>query len=105
LLKIWIPLWILIAISIVWFLLLQFEVLESGPPMWIGWVTIVAAAIWCVLATFQLRLTGIVKESVVPHRQDERDGVLAVRRLVDLLRAFALLGGRASSSAGCCRST
>ena len=26
------------GVSIVWFLLLKFEVLESGPPLWVGWV-------------------------------------------------------------------
>ncbi len=43
---------------------------------------------------------------VVPHREDERDGVLALRRLVDLLRgvrAARRAGGHQRT--GCCRST
>ena len=94
LLKFWIPLWILIAISIVWFLLLQFEVLESGPPMWIGWVTIVAAAIWCVLATFQLRLTGIVKESVFLTAKTSAMVCWLFVGSSIFSAAFALLGGQ-----------
>ena len=62
--KTWIPLWILVLSSIVWFFLLKFEVLESGPPLWVGWVSIVATAVWCVLAVFQVKL--------VPHRSTSR---------------------------------
>ncbi|MGF2076114.1 hypothetical protein, partial [Enterococcus casseliflavus] len=38
-LKTWLPLWILFSVAIIWFLLLKFEVLESGPPVWIGWMS------------------------------------------------------------------
>ncbi len=38
------PSWALVAVSIVWFLLLKFEVLASGPPAWVGWISIGAAA-------------------------------------------------------------
>ncbi len=44
----WIPLWVLIGLSIVWFLLLSSRCSKVGPPVWVGWVSIVAAAIWCV---------------------------------------------------------
>jgi len=37
---------------------------------------------------------GVISRIVLPHRQDERDGVLAVCRLGDFLAAFALLGGQ-----------
>ena len=39
-LKVWVPLWVVMSVAVVWFLLLQFEVLESGPPMWVGWASI-----------------------------------------------------------------
>ena len=97
-LKTWVPLWVLMAVSVVWFLLLKFEVLESGPPMWVGWVTIVATAVWCVLRGVPGASSDRDRQGVgVPHREDVGDGVLAVRRLVDLLggvRAARRPGGR-----------
>src|SRR5262245_51941747 len=62
--KVWIPLWVVGLTSVAWFLLLQAEVLESGPPMWVGWASILAVALWCVFATFQVNLAPTVRESV-----------------------------------------
>jgi TRAP-type mannitol/chloroaromatic compound transport system permease large subunit len=93
-LRVWVPLWILILISIVWFILLKFEVLASGPPMWVGWVTIVAAAVWCVLATFQLKLTDTVKESVFLTAKTSAMVCWLFVGSSIFSAAFALLGGQ-----------
>jgi TRAP-type mannitol/chloroaromatic compound transport system permease large subunit len=60
----WIPLWVLFAVSVIWFALLKFEVLESNVPAWIGWVSIIAIAVWCFISVFQVKLESTVKESV-----------------------------------------
>ncbi len=93
-LKVWIPLWIVGGVSIVWFVLLKFEVLESGPPAWVGWVTIVAAAIWCVHATWQVRLGGTVKESVFLTAKTSAMVCWLFVGSSIFSAAFALLGGQ-----------
>ena len=90
----WIPLWVLIGLSIVWFLLLKFEVLESGPPVWAGWLTIVAAAVWCVLATWQVRLGQTVKESVFLTAKTSAMVCWLFVGSSIFSAAFALLGGQ-----------
>ena len=90
----WIPLWVLIGLSIVWFLLLQFEVLESGPPVWIGWVSIVAAAIWCLAATFQVKLLPTVRESVFLTAKTSAMVCWLFVGSSIFSAAFALLGGQ-----------
>ena len=93
-LKVWVPLWILVAVSIVWFLLLKFEVLESGPPDWVGWITIAAAAVWCVAATWQVRLGNTVKESVFLTAKTSAMVCWLFVGSSIFSAAFALLGGQ-----------
>ncbi|HET9579652.1 MAG TPA: TRAP transporter large permease subunit [Usitatibacter sp.] len=64
LLRAWIPLWAVFLFSVVWFLLLQFEVLTTPVPLWIGWISMLAFAAWCVVATLQVKLWPTVRESV-----------------------------------------
>jgi len=90
----WLPLWLLTSVSIVWFLLLQFEVLESGPPMLIGWVSIVAAALWCVIAVFQVDLQDTVKESVFLTAKTSAMVCWLFVGASIFSAAFALLGGQ-----------
>jgi TRAP-type mannitol/chloroaromatic compound transport system permease large subunit len=90
----WLPLWLLIGISIVWFLLLQFEVLESGPPVWIGWVSIIAAAVWCFVATFQVKLLPTVRESVFLTAKTSAMVCWLFVGSSIFSAAFALLGGQ-----------
>ncbi len=90
----WIPLWLLGGVSIVWFLLLKFEVLESGPPMWVGWISIGAAAIWCVLAVFQVKLEQTVKESVYLTAKTSAMVCWLFVGSSIFSAAFALLGGQ-----------
>ena len=90
----WVPLWVLIGLSIVWFMLLQFEVLESGPPVWIGWVSIVAAAVWCLAATFQVKLLPTVRESVFLTAKTSAMVCWLFVGSSIFSAAFALLGGQ-----------
>ncbi len=94
LLRQWIPLWVLIFVSIVWFLLLKFEVLETHVPTWVGWVTIVATAVWCVLATFQLKLQSTVRESVFLTAKTSAMVCWLFVGSSIFSAAFALLGGQ-----------
>jgi len=94
LLRQWIPLWVLIFISIVWFLLLKFEVLETHVPVWLGWITIGATAVWCVLATFQLKLQPTVRESVFLTAKTSAMVCWLFVGSSIFSAAFALLGGQ-----------
>jgi len=92
--KTWLPLWFLFGISIIWFALLQFEVLESGPPVWIGWVSIVAIAVWCVMATYQVKLGPTVRESVFLTAKTSAMVCWLFVGSSIFSAAFALLGGQ-----------
>jgi len=93
-LSVWVPLWVLVFASIIWFLLLKFEVLESGVPLWIGWVSIGAAAIWCVIAVFQVNLQQTVKESVFLTAKTSAMVCWLFVGSSIFSAAFALLGGQ-----------
>ena len=90
----WIPLWLLFAVSVVWFLLLKFEVLTSGPPVWMGWVSIIAIAVWCVIATWQMKLFGIVRESAFLTAKTSAMVCWLFVGSSIFSAAFALLGGQ-----------
>jgi TRAP-type mannitol/chloroaromatic compound transport system permease large subunit len=94
LLWVWVPLWLLLAVSVVWFLLLKFEVLESGPPMWVGWVSIVATGLWCVVATVQAKLLPTVRESVFLTAKTSAMVCWLFVGSSIFSAAFALLGGQ-----------
>ncbi len=94
LLRRYVPLWLLAAVSVVWYLLLQFEVLESGPPTWIGWVTIAAVGLWCVVATFELKLGNTVKESTFLTAKTSAMVCWLFVGSSIFSAAFALLGGQ-----------
>ena len=92
--KTWIPLWVLFAVSVVWFALLKFEVLESRVPAWIGWTSIVAIAIWCFISVFQVKLQGTVKESVFLTAKTSAMVCWLFVGSSIFSAAFALLGGQ-----------
>jgi TRAP-type mannitol/chloroaromatic compound transport system permease large subunit len=94
LLRVWVPLWLLLAFSVVWFLLLKFEVLESGPPMWVGWVSIVATGVWCIVATVQAKLLPVVRESVFLTAKTSAMVCWLFVGSSIFSAAFALLGGQ-----------
>jgi TRAP-type mannitol/chloroaromatic compound transport system permease large subunit len=90
----WIPLWIVFMVSIVWFVLLQFEVVDAGPPMWIGWMSVLAMALWCVVATVQVNLTPTVRESVYLTAKTSAMVCWLFVGSSIFSAAFALLGGQ-----------
>src|SRR4030095_12848199 len=92
--KTWIPLWILISISIVWFLLLKFEVLEVGVPVWLGWISIIATAVWCAISVFQVKLAATVRESVYLTAKTSAMVCWLFVGSSIFSAAFALLGGQ-----------
>ena len=94
LLPIWIPLWLLFAVSVVWFILFQSEVLESGPPAWVGWMSMASIALWCVLALFQVKLIPTVKESVFLTAKTSAMVCWLFVGSSIFSAAFALLGGQ-----------
>jgi TRAP-type mannitol/chloroaromatic compound transport system permease large subunit len=93
-LKTWIPLWLLFGVSVVWFLLLKFEVLESGPPAWVGWMSIIAIAVWCVAAVWQMKIFGIVRESAFLTAKTSAMVCWLFVGSSIFSAAFALLGGQ-----------
>ncbi|MDX2217755.1 MAG: TRAP transporter large permease subunit [Burkholderiales bacterium] len=93
-LKTWAPFWIVGLIAVVWFILLKAEVLTEGPPVWVGWLSMAAIGIWCLLATFQVKLGGTVRESVfLTGKTSAMVCWLFVGSSI-FSAAFALLGGQ-----------
>ena len=81
----WIPLWMLFGVSIVWFLLFKPACCPSAPPDWLGWLSMAALGVWCVLAVRQVKHAADGEGIGLPHRQDLGHGVLAVRRIEHFL--------------------
>jgi TRAP-type mannitol/chloroaromatic compound transport system permease large subunit len=92
--KIWAPFWGVFMVSVVWFLLYQAEVLASGPPMLVGAISVGAIGVWCVLATFQANLFGVVRESVFLTAKTSAMVCWLFVGSAIFSAAFALLGGQ-----------
>ncbi len=92
--KTWLPLWTVFGISVVWFALLKFEVLEVGPPAWIGWASIMAIAVWCVVSAWQMKLGQTVKESAFLTAKTSAMVCWLFVGSSIFSAAFALLGGQ-----------
>jgi TRAP-type mannitol/chloroaromatic compound transport system permease large subunit len=60
----WTVLWAVFLASIVWFVLYQMKVTARPVPHVLGQASIVAFGAWAVLATWQVKLTPMLKESV-----------------------------------------
>jgi TRAP-type mannitol/chloroaromatic compound transport system permease large subunit len=90
----WLPLWGIFFISVGWFLLLQFEVLTTGPPLWMGWISMMAFAVWCIVATRQVRLWPTVRESVFLTAKTSAMVCWLFVGSSIFSAAFALLGGQ-----------
>ena len=93
-LKTWAPLFALALVAVIWFLLWKFEVTASGPPAWVGWVSIGATMIWCVMATMQVKLIGTVRESVYLTAKTSAMVCWLFVGSSIFSAAFALLGGQ-----------
>jgi len=92
--KTWLPLWILFSVAVIWFFLLKFEVLESGPPAWVGWLSMSAMAIWCLMATFQVKMGPTLKESTFLTAKTSAMVCWLFVGSSIFSAAFALLGGQ-----------
>ena len=62
--RLWVPMWAVVLAAIVWFILLKSEFIVSPVPMWLGWLSMTAFVVWCALATVQVKLQGVLSESV-----------------------------------------
>ena len=92
--RVWIPLWVLSGVAIVWFLLLKFEVLETPVPLWVGWMSIAAFALWSIVAVFQARMSATVRESVFLTAKTSAMVCWLFVGSSIFSAAFALLGGQ-----------
>ncbi|HET9651054.1 MAG TPA: TRAP transporter large permease subunit [Usitatibacter sp.] len=93
-LRTWIPLWAVFLFSVVWFLLVQFEVLTTSVPLWVGWISMVAFAIWCVMAIVQVNLWPTLRESVFLTAKTSAMVCWLFVGSSIFSAAFALLGGQ-----------
>ena len=92
--RVWIPLWLLAGVAVVWFVLLKFEVLDTPVPMWVGWMSIAAFALWAVVAVLQARLGPTVRESVFLTAKTSAMVCWLFVGSSIFSAAFALLGGQ-----------
>ncbi|MEW6133774.1 MAG: TRAP transporter large permease subunit [Pseudomonadota bacterium] len=60
----WLVLWGLFLASIVWFALHKLHVLAQPVPPVLGWISMLAFLAWAVLASWQVKLVPMLKESV-----------------------------------------
>jgi TRAP-type mannitol/chloroaromatic compound transport system permease large subunit len=93
-LRSWIPFWMLIFASIVWFTLLKTEFITSAVPLWLGWVSLAAFALWCALATVQVKLQNVLSESVFLTAKTSAMVCWLFVGSSIFSAAFALLGGQ-----------
>jgi TRAP-type mannitol/chloroaromatic compound transport system permease large subunit len=91
----WIPLWMLFAVSVVWFILFKAGVLPTAPPDWVGWLSMAAVGLWCMLAVPQVTMLPTVKESVFLTAKTSAMVCWLFVGSSIFSAAFALLGGQA----------
>ncbi len=90
----WIPLWLLFGVSVVWFLLFKAGLLPSAPPDWVGWLSMGAMGVWCLLAVPQVTMLPTVKESVFLTAKTSAMVCWLFVGSSIFSAAFALLGGQ-----------
>jgi TRAP-type mannitol/chloroaromatic compound transport system permease large subunit len=91
----WIPLWMLFAVSVVWFILFKAGVLPTAPPDWVGWLSMAAVGLWCMLAVPQVAMLPTVRESVFLTAKTSAMVCWLFVGSSIFSAAFALLGGQA----------
>ncbi|MHB1186097.1 TRAP transporter large permease [Thiobacillus sp.] len=91
----WIPLWMLFGVSVAWFILFKAGVLPTAPPDWVGWLSMAAIGLWCVLAVPQVSMLPTVKESVFLSAKTSAMVCWLFVGSSIFSAAFALLGGQA----------
>jgi TRAP-type mannitol/chloroaromatic compound transport system permease large subunit len=92
--KTWVPLWGIFGVAVVWFLLLKFEVLESAPPDWVGWISMGAFGLWCLIVFRHVNLWPTVRESVFLTAKTSAMVCWLFVGSSIFSAAFALLGGQ-----------
>ncbi|MDT3707100.1 MAG: TRAP transporter large permease subunit [Thiobacillus sp.] len=90
----WIPLWILFGASVVWLILFKAGLLPLPPPDWMGWLSIAAIGLWCMLAVPQAGILPTVKESVFLTAKTSAMVCWLFVGSSIFSAAFALLGGQ-----------
>jgi TRAP-type mannitol/chloroaromatic compound transport system permease large subunit len=93
-LRMWLPFWLLTFAAIVWFVLLQAEFITSPVPLWLGWLSMTAFVVWCALATVQVKLQGVLSESVFLTAKTSAMVCWLFVGSSIFSAAFALLGGQ-----------
>jgi TRAP-type mannitol/chloroaromatic compound transport system permease large subunit len=91
----WIPLWMLFGVSVVWLILFKAGVLPAAPPDWVGWLSMAAIGLWCMLAVPQVGMLPTVKESVFLTAKTSAMVCWLFVGSSIFSAAFALLGGQA----------
>ncbi len=90
----WIPLWMLFGVSVVWFILFKAGALPAAPPDWVGWLSMAAIGVWCLLAVPQVGMLPTVKESVFLTAKTSAMVCWLFVGSSIFSAAFALLGGQ-----------
>jgi TRAP-type mannitol/chloroaromatic compound transport system permease large subunit len=90
----WIPLWLLFGVSVLWFILFKAGVLPTAPPDWVGWLSMGAMGVWCLLAVPQVTMLPTVKESVFLTAKTSAMVCWLFVGSSIFSAAFALLGGQ-----------
>ncbi len=93
-LRLWLPLWAVVLAAVVWFALLKSEFIVSPVPMWLGWLSMTAFVVWCALATVQVKLQGVLSESVFLTAKTSAMVCWLFVGSSIFSAAFALLGGQ-----------
>lgn len=93
-LRLWLPMWAVVLAAVVWFALLKSEFITSPVPMWLGWLSMTAFVIWCAIATVQVRLQGVLSESVFLTAKTSAMVCWLFVGSSIFSAAFALLGGQ-----------
>jgi TRAP-type mannitol/chloroaromatic compound transport system permease large subunit len=91
----WLPLWSLFGVSVVWFGLYKAGLLPTPPPDWVGWLSMAAVGIWCLLAVKQVSMLPTVRESVFLTAKTSAMVCWLFVGSSIFSAAFALLGGQA----------
>ncbi|HLU76601.1 MAG TPA: TRAP transporter large permease subunit [Burkholderiales bacterium] len=87
--RLWLPLWAIFFVPILWF-----AFADDLPPEWLGITAACALGLWLILATVQVRLTGILKESVYLTAKTSAMVCWLFVGSSIFSAAFALLGGQ-----------
>jgi TRAP-type mannitol/chloroaromatic compound transport system permease large subunit len=90
----WIPLWALFGVSVVWFMLFKAGALPMAPPDWVGWLSMAAVGLWCMLAVPQVSMMPTVQESAFLTAKTSAMVCWLFVGSSIFSAAFALLGGQ-----------